>query len=132
VRIIVRAYDQMNGNAARRRLGLYRLGYQILNADGSPAPTFDQPLMTISFETLPTDRGGAAVAYAEGSKSGATGETVFAYIVTNLVRDHRALEDYWHASVLPPADYTVRVFAEDFFGNRTTRDIPVRVVRAGN
>lgn len=126
VRIVVRAYDQMDGNAARRRLGLYRLGYQILNADGSPAPQFDQPLMTISFETLPVNRGSASLAYAEGSKSGATGETIFAYIVTNVIRDHQSAEDFWHASSLPPGDYTVRVFAEDFFGNRTTRDLPVR------
>ncbi|HEX8144347.1 MAG TPA: SMP-30/gluconolactonase/LRE family protein [Pyrinomonadaceae bacterium] len=126
VRIVVRAYDQMDGNASRRRLGLYRLGYQILKADGSAAPGFDSPLMNISFETLPVDRGSAPVAYAEGSKSGATGETIFAYIVTNVVRDHQSLEDYWHASALPAGDYTVRVFAEDFFGNRTTRDILVR------
>ena len=126
VRIVVRAYDQMDGNAARRRLGLYRLGYQILNADGSPAPPFDQPQTTISFETLPVNGVNAAVAYAEGSRSGATGETIFAYIVTNRVRDHLAAEDYWHASALPDGDYIVRVFAEDFFGNRTTLDTPVR------
>jgi sugar lactone lactonase YvrE len=126
VRIVVRAYDQMDGNAARRRLGLYRLGYQILNADGSPAPQFDQPLMTISFEMLPLYRGSASMAYAEGSKSGATGETIFAYIVTNIIRDHQSSEDFWHASALPAGDYTVRVLAEDFFGNRTTRDIQVR------
>jgi sugar lactone lactonase YvrE len=125
VRIVVRAYDQMDGNAARRRLGLYRLGYQILNSDGSPAPLFDSPLMTISFETLPVNRGSASTAYAEGSKSGATGETIFAYIVTNIVRDHQSSEDFWHTSALPAGDYTLRVFAEDFFGNRTTRDIPV-------
>src|ERR1051325_99901 len=126
VRIVVRAYDQMDGNAARRRLGLYRLGYQILNADGSPAPQFDQPLMNISFETLPVNRGSASLAYAEGSKSGARGETIFAYIITNVVRDRLSSEDFWHASALPAGDYTLRVFAEDFFGNRSTRDIPVR------
>jgi hypothetical protein len=126
VRVVVRAYDQMDGNAARRRLGLYRLGYQILKADGSPAPPFAQPLINISFETLPINRGSAALAYAVGSKSGATGETIFAYIVTNIVRDHQSAEDFWHASALPAGDYTLRVFAEDFFGNRTTRDIPVR------
>jgi sugar lactone lactonase YvrE len=126
VRIVVRAYDQMNGNAARRRLGLYRLGYQVLNADGSPAPGFEQPLTTISFETLPTNTFNAAVAYAEGSKSGATGETIFAYIVTNRVRDRQAAEGFWHASALAPGNYILRVFAEDFFGNRTTVDLSVK------
>jgi sugar lactone lactonase YvrE len=130
VRLVVRAYDQMDGNVARRRLGLYRLGYQVLNADGSPAQGFEQPLMTISFETLPANTGNASIVYAEGSKSGATGETIFAYIVTNTVRDRQATEGFWQSSALSSGDYTVRVFAEDFFGNRTTRDIAVRVVSA--
>jgi sugar lactone lactonase YvrE len=128
VRIVVRAYDQMDGNAARRRLGLYQLGYQVLKADGSPAPGFTEPLLTISFESLPDDGRSAPIAYARGSKSGATGETIFAYIVTNRVRDREATEDYWHASQLPEGDYLLRVFAADFFGNRTTRDVPVRIV----
>jgi sugar lactone lactonase YvrE len=127
VRIVVRAYDQMDGNAARRRLGLYQLGYQVLTANGSPAPGFNEPLVTISFETLPDDGRTAAIAYAMGSKSGATGETIFAYVVSNRVRDRAALEDYWHAAQLPQGEYILRVFAADFFGNRTTRDVPVRV-----
>jgi DNA-binding beta-propeller fold protein YncE len=128
VRITVRAYDQMDGNAARRRLGLYRLGYQIMSKDGRPAPGFDEPLMSISFESLPDDPATARFAYAVGSQSGYTDQTVFAYIVTNRVRDREAGEDYWHAAQLAPGEYIVRVYAEDFFGNRTTRDVPVRVV----
>lgn len=127
VRIVVRAYDQMDGNAARRRLGLYQLGYQVLKADGNPAPGFAEPLVTISFESLPDDGRSAPIAYATGSRAGATGETIFAYIVTNRVRDREAREDYWHASGLPEGEYTLRVFAADFFGNRTTRDVPIRV-----
>ena len=128
VRIVVRAFDQMDGNAKRRRLGLYRLGYQILNGDGSPAPGFDQPLMTVSFETLPINRANAAAIYAEGSRAGATGETIFDYIVTNVMRDYRVEEGFWPSGLLPAGDYTLRVLAEDFFGNRTTRDVPVRIV----
>jgi hypothetical protein len=127
VRIVVRAYDQMDGNAARRRLGLYKLGYQVLNADASPAPGFTEPRVTISFENLPDDGRAAPVAYAEGSKSGATGETVFAYVVTNAVRDREAREDFWHTSELPEGGYILRVFAEDFFGNRASALVPVRV-----
>jgi sugar lactone lactonase YvrE len=129
VRVVVRAYDRMDGNAVRRRLGLYRLGYQVLKADGSPAPGFDGPRVTVSFETLPDDVRAAPLAYAAGSKSGATGETVFAYIVTNTVRDRAAQEDFWHTTELTPGDYTLRVFAADFFGNRATRDVPVRVTK---
>lgn len=128
VTIVVRTYDQMDGNSARRRLGLYQLGYQILNADGTPAAGFAEPLTTISFESLPDDHGAIRFAYADGSKSGATGETIFAYIVTNIVRDRAASEDYWHSSKLPRGDYVLRVFAADYFGNRTTRDVAVRVV----
>lgn len=128
VRIVARAYDQMDGNAARRRLGLYKIGYQVLKTDGSPAPGFSEPLVTISFESLPDDGRSVAIAYARGSKSGATGETIFAYIVTNMVRDGEAREDYWHTSQLPEGDYILRVFVADFFGNQTTRDTPVRVV----
>lgn len=127
VRIVVRAFDQMDGNAARRRLGLYKLGYQVLRKDGSPVPDFSEPLVTISFESLPEDARTARIAYAEGSKSGATGETIFAYIVTNKVRDREAVEDFWHTSNLPQGDYILRVFGEDFFGNRVTRDLLVRV-----
>jgi hypothetical protein len=127
VRIVVRAYDQMDGNAARRRLGLYRLGYQILKPDGQPATGFEEPQMNISFESLPDDPLTARVAYATGSQSGYTGQTIFAYVVTNRVRDREAIEDYWHASALPSGNYIVRVFAEDFFGNRATRDIAVLV-----
>ncbi len=128
VRIVVRAYDQMDGNAARRRLGLYRLGYQILNPDGKPADGFAEARINISFETLPLDESTAQTAYAAGSHSGATGVTIFAYIVTNIVRDRAAREGFWETSKLAPGDYTVRVMAEDFFGNRTTHDTPVRVI----
>ena len=128
VRIVVRAFDQMDGNAARRRLGLYRLGYQVLQKDGNPVSDSSEPQATISFESLPEDTRTARLAYAEGSKSGATGETIFAYIVTNRVRDRQASEDFWHTSDVPPGDYILRVFAEDFFGNRATRDLSVRII----
>jgi sugar lactone lactonase YvrE len=131
VSVVVRAYDQMDGNAARRRLGLYQLGYQVLNQDGTPAPGFNEPLWTISFETLPEDFSAAPIAYAPGSRAGATGETIFAYIVTNVVRDRAATEDFWHTDRLPEGNYVLRVFAADFFGNRATRDIAVRVVASG-
>ena len=127
VRIVVRAYDRMDGNAERRRLGLYQLGYQILQRDGTPVPGFETPETTISFESLPNDTGTASIAYAEGSKAGATGETIFGYIVTNRVRDRSAAEQYWNSSALPEGEYVVRVFVADFFGNRTSRDIAVVV-----
>ena len=128
VRIVVRAYDQMDGNASRRRLGIYRLGYQVLASDGTtPAPGFAEPRVTIVFESLPIDENAAQLAYASGSRSGASGETIFAYIVTNIVSGTEAKDSSLSVSMLPAGDYTLRVFAEDFFGNRTTRDRNVRV-----
>nr|MBA2341113.1 hypothetical protein [Pyrinomonadaceae bacterium] len=60
--------------------------------------------------------------------AGYSPDTVFAYIVTNNVRDEKAEDDFWHSSQLASGDYIVRVFAEDFFGNRNTQDVSVRVV----
>ncbi|MEJ7575730.1 MAG: hypothetical protein WKF74_01855 [Pyrinomonadaceae bacterium] len=128
VRIIVRAFDSMEGSAARRKLGVYKLGYQVLLPDQSHAPGFLEPRMNISFESLPREPSSVRIAYAEGSRAGYTPDTVFAYVVTNIVRDKEATEDFWHTSELTPGDYIVRVFAEDFFGNRRTHDAPVRVV----
>ncbi len=129
LRIIARAYDQVDGNASYRRLGIYRLGYIVLKPDGSPAPGFDQPRYNIVFERLPVDPRASIIAYAEGSQSGYSGKTIFAYVVTNIVRDGEAREDFWDTAALAPGDYTVRVIAEDFFGNQARRDVPVTVVK---
>lgn len=128
VRIIVSVYDQMDGNATRRRLGLYRLGYQLFTNDGvTPAPAFTEPRWTISFESLPRDENAAQLAYAVGSGSGASGKTIFAYIVTNIVQGADTHEAFLITSDLADGDYTLRIFAEDYFGNRTTRDRKVRI-----
>ena len=103
----------------------------MLSVTGHPVEGFAEPITTISFESLPDDSRAVPVAYAKGSKAGATGETIFAYIVTNTVRDRAAAENFWHTSSLPEGDYILRVFASDFFGNKTIRDVAVKVV-AGN
>ena len=43
--IVVDAFDQADGNSARRRLGLYQVGYQILHKDGSALQGFEKPKM---------------------------------------------------------------------------------------
>jgi hypothetical protein len=50
-------------------------------------------------------------------------------VVTNLVRDGEAREGFWETGALAPGDYTLRVIAEDFFGNRARRDMAVAVVK---
>jgi sugar lactone lactonase YvrE len=129
VRIIVRCYDQVDGNPRYRRLGAYRLGYQLLKADGAPAQRFEQPRYNIVFERLPVDQRAVPFVYAGGSQSGYEGQTIFSYIVTNIARDGEAREDFLNVSELAPGDYTVRVIVEDYFGNQTRRDLPVAVAR---
>ena len=67
VRVVVDAFDQVDGNQPRRRLGLYRLGYQLLHADGTPAPGFEQPRVQIEFDRLPPDREAPKIVYADES-----------------------------------------------------------------
>ncbi|MGE0128336.1 MAG: SMP-30/gluconolactonase/LRE family protein [Blastocatellales bacterium] len=128
-RIIVRAYDQVDGNPKYRRLGLYRLGYQLLRADGSAVSGFEQPHYNVVFDRLPVDQSLVEMVYAAGSQSGYQGQTIFGYVVTNIARGGEAREDFLDTSQVAPGDYTLRVFAEDFFGNQTRRDMPVNVIR---
>jgi sugar lactone lactonase YvrE len=127
VRIAARVYDQINGNPRYRRLGVYRLGYQVMRTDGSPAPGFTEPRYNIVFDRLPVDPNAVYLAFADGSQSGYDGVTIFNYLVTNVVRGGEAREDFWDASRLEPGDYKLRVIAEDHFGNQARRDVSVRV-----
>lgn len=127
--IVVDAFDQTDGNEARRRLGLYQLGYQILRADGTPVPGFEQPLITLAFDQLPPDDSSVKIAYAEGSGETVHGSaaTRFLYVVTNRVREGHASVESWHAADLPRGDYVIRIFAADHAGNVAIagRDLPV-------
>jgi hypothetical protein len=131
VRIVVDAYDQVDGNQARRRLGLYKLGYQLLRADGTPAPGFEQARITLEFDRMPPDMEAVKVAYADesgitvyGSKS-----TRFLYEATNIVRHGYAARSTWNAAGLPAGDYTLRIIAADYNGNEATdgRDLEIRI-----
>jgi hypothetical protein len=132
VRIVVDAYDQVNGNLARRRLGLYRLGYQVLHRDGTPTPGFLAPRETIRFDRILDTRPDApAIVYAEGSGipfySG--GRTRFLYNVTSTFIDGLAEPGSWDTTLLPPGDYTLRILAADFSGNEAVanRDVPITI-----
>jgi sugar lactone lactonase YvrE len=129
VSIVVGAYDQVDGNAKRRRLGLYKVGYQVLRADGTPAPGFGQARMNVEFNALPPDSESVKVAYAGDSGITVHGNAIthFLYVVTNSVRDGHARAGSWQPSELPPGRYTIRITAADFAGNEATsgRDLPV-------
>ncbi len=124
-RVVVRAYDRMDGNAERRRLGVYKIGYQILKADKT---VLSDIKWTISFDRLP-DAEAVKFVYATGSKSGATGETIFNYIASNRVNGDEFKEDFLDANQLENGDYILRVFAADFFGNQTEREIKINVLK---
>jgi hypothetical protein len=125
VRIVARAFDQMDGNNERRRLGLYRLGYKVISSDGSAVA---DPGWTIRFDRNP-DTDAVQLVYAPGSKSGATGETIFDYIVSNKVDGDEYSEEFFDADALPAGGYTLKVMVSDYFGNTSSRDIQVEVIK---
>lgn len=131
VSIVVEAYDQVDDNAARRRLGLYKLGYQILRPDGTPAPGFDEPRINIEFNRLPPARDAVRIAYwdASGITVYGSSTTRFLYVVTNIVRDGRASTDTWRASELSAGDYILRIYGADYAGNEISngRDLPISI-----
>ena len=129
--LVVEAYDQIDGNAARRKLGLYKLGYQLLKADGTAVAGFEQPRVNIEFNRLPPDQESVKVAYAD--KSGITvygnASTRFLYVATNTVRDGRASVGSWSPAGLAPGDYILRAHAADFARNvaSANRDLAITV-----
>jgi DNA-binding beta-propeller fold protein YncE len=133
VQIVVDAYDQVDGNVARRRLGVFRLGYQVLRRDGMPVSGFEAPRITIDFTQLPQNPGAPALVYAPGSGIPVYGtrRTRFLYAVTNTVRDGIAEEGWWDTTTLEPGLYTLRIYAADSAGNEATegRNLAVAVAR---
>lgn len=122
-RIVAKAYDRMDGNPERRRLGVYRVGYQVFTAQ--PSQDID---WTITFDRNPP-LDAVRTVYAKGSKSGATGETIFNYIVSNRLNANGYGEGFLNVSTLAPGSYTLRVFAADYFGNQSSKDIQFEVIR---
>lgn len=131
VRIVVDAWDQVNGNARRRRLGLYRLGYHIRHADGTPAPGFERPLETIRFDRMAPESETSGLIYALGSGIPEFGlrRTRFLYIVTNMFKGGIAGTGVWDSDALAPGNYVLRVLAADISGNEAVanRDLPITI-----
>jgi sugar lactone lactonase YvrE len=119
VAIVVTAYDRVDGNGPTRKLGLTRLGYQLLNEDGSTVRGFEQPLMNVDFSRVPPEDSSVFKAYAAGSGVSAYGTpTKFRYIVTNRVRQGEAREGVLRTANLNSGNYTIRINAEDYAGNK--------------
>ncbi|MGQ0541885.1 MAG: hypothetical protein ACT4O9_08555 [Blastocatellia bacterium] len=124
-RIVVRAFDRMDGNPERRKLGVYKLGYQLLDSNSSP---LNEVNWSIVFDRMPPHEAVKTV-YARGSKSGATGETIFNYIVTNRLDAAGYGEGFFDTAPLDNGIYNIRVFVSDFFGKATSKAIPIEVKR---
>jgi hypothetical protein len=133
VQIVVDAWDQANESRPGRRLGLFDLGYQVLQPDGTPAPGFDAVRHTMRFDRFAIDPEAAHLVYASGSGIPFYGNrrTRFLYVVTNTLRDGVAARGFWDTSELPPGDYILRIWAADINGNVATanRDLPVTIQR---
>lgn len=132
VKIVVDAYDQVDGNLARRRLGLYRLGYQLLRADDqTPVAGYEQPRITMLFDRLPPENDAVKIAYAgmSGITVYGSAATKFLYEITNIVRDGHAAASTWSTNDLPSGAYILRIIAADHAGNEATtgRDVPIIV-----
>ena len=120
-RIVVDAWDQVDGNEARRRLGLYRLAYQVLGGRQLAVPGFERPRTTVVFDRLPPDPRAAQLIYAEGTGITVYGNrrTRFLYVATTRVVDGEATEDFWDPATLLPGPYILRAIAADAAGNET-------------
>ncbi|MBA2304584.1 MAG: gluconolaconase [Acidobacteria bacterium] len=131
VRVVVDAWDQVNGNQPRRRLGLYRLGYQVLDAAGVPLAGFEEPLETIRFDRHPTAASAARIIYASGSGIPVYGRrsTRFLYVVTSTLHNGVAADGVLDTKSLVPGDYTIRILAADISGNEaiSNRDLAITV-----
>lgn len=118
IQVVVNAYDQVNGNLARRKLGLYKLGYQLLRADGTPLAGFEQPVITQVYDRLPRNQDAVKAVYAPtsgitvyGSKS-----TQFDYALNNRLHDGEIETGSWRIGELAPGPYILRIHAADFSG----------------
>jgi hypothetical protein len=131
VDIVVDAYDQMDGNLARRRLGLYRLGYQLLREDGTAVPGYEQPRITQTYDRMPRNQEAVKVVYAPSSGITVYGSaaTHFAYALHNTLANGRVTPGAWDVSAIAPGRYTLRIFAADYAGNVATegRDLAIAV-----
>lgn len=136
VQVVVEAWDQVDGNLPRRRLGLHRVGYQVLDAHGMPLPGFERPAMNIDFSRMPAHPDAVKVAYAADSGITVHGaaRTRFRYVASNRVRADELAMDPWQPDALPTGDYVIRAWGEDASGNPAigARDLPVTLVDAGS
>lgn len=118
VNIVVDAYDQVDGNLARRRLGLYKLGYQLLRADGTPVAGYERPLITQVYDRLPRNPDAVKAVYAPNSGITVYGSkaTHFAYALHSRLQDGEVQTGSWQLGGMAPGEYILRIYAADYAG----------------
>ena len=134
LQIVVEAWDQVDNNLPPRRLGLYALGYQWLDAQNNALLGYEKPHMRFEFDRMPlnnADDRATEIAYAPGSGIAAHGHPItrFRYALNNQVASGQTAVSLWKPSELPAGDYVLRITAQDFSGNvaLTARDLRVRI-----
>jgi hypothetical protein len=131
VNVVVDAFDQMDGNLARRRLGLYKLGYQLLQADGRPLPGYEQPRIMQTYDQLPKQREAVKVVYSADSGITVYGSkaTRFTYSLLSGLSHGEVTPGRWQVGELAPGDYTLRIYAADYAGNtaKAGRDLALTI-----
>ena len=121
-RVVVRAFDQMDGNPERRRLGVYLVGWGLR----SESPVMHAVMGEWKFNRLPSPEM-VPMLYAPGSRSGADGGTAFNYIVNNSVEGENVREELLDPEKLENGIYVLSVQVADYFGNTTSKDITFEV-----
>jgi hypothetical protein len=112
-----------------RRLAPYELGYQVLQADGSPRAGFETRRPSLRFDGVGSNPDAPHQVYGAGSGIPFYGgrRTRYLYIVTNRLERGETAEGFWDTSLLPPGDYILRGWAADVSGNVVDRDLPVTI-----
>jgi hypothetical protein len=129
VRVVIDAWDQADDNTPSRRLAPYTLGYQILNADGSPAPGFETRRPSLRFDRLEPNPEASHSVYGAGSGIPFYGNrrTRYLYIVTNRLDRGQVAEGFLDTGRMAPGNYILRGWAADVSGNVVERDLPVTI-----
>jgi hypothetical protein len=129
VRVVIDAWDQADDNTPSRRLAPYELGYQVLEANGSPASGFEKRQVSLRFDRVGANPDAPQMVYGAGSGipfySG--GRTRYFYIVTNRLDAGETSEGFLDTGRMSPGNYIVRAWAADVSGNVTERDLPVTI-----
>ena len=80
----------------------------------------------LRFSRLPDEKN-IGLIYAKGSQSGYTPDTIMDFIVTNSLANGIASEGFLETGRFANGNYTIQVFVADFMGNKTTKEIQVKI-----